>query len=89
MNYAFPEGALVMEESLRRMAIRRYVLGNETPKQIYGGLNRSKKWFFKWLKRYHTAGMDWYKDKKTIRRSLDGMTYKNSALYGSRQEAGT
>jgi putative transposase len=53
-----------MKEVLRRAAIRRYILGNEAPKQIYGGLNRSKKWFFKWLKRYHAKGMDWYKDKK-------------------------
>jgi putative transposase len=53
-----------MEDVLRKTAIRRYVLGGESPKAIYNSLNRSKKWFFKWLKRYQTGGMDWYKDKK-------------------------
>jgi hypothetical protein len=25
-------------------------------------MNRSKKWFFKWLKRYQTGKVDWHKD---------------------------
>jgi transposase len=56
-----------MEGTLRRTAMRRYVLGGESPKAIYDSLNRSKKWFFKWLKRYQTGGMDWYKDKGDLR----------------------
>jgi putative transposase len=56
-----------MEDALRRTAMRRYILGGESPKTIYSSLNRSKKWFFKWLKRYQTGGMDWYKDKKYSR----------------------
>jgi putative transposase len=52
-----------MEDALRRTAIRRYILSSESPKTIYKSLNRSKKWFFKWLKRYRTGGIDWYKKK--------------------------
>ena len=60
----FEEGGRMEEEKLRKAAIRRYVLSGERPKQIYGSLNRSKKWFFKWLKRYNTMGLDWNKDIK-------------------------
>jgi putative transposase len=56
-----------MKDVLRKTAIRRYVLGGESPKAIYNSLNRSKKWFFKWLKRYQAGGMDWYKDKGDLR----------------------
>jgi hypothetical protein len=35
----------------------------EKPKAIYTSLNRSKKWFFKWLKRYQTGSRDWYKEQ--------------------------
>ncbi|MCX6693133.1 MAG: hypothetical protein NT074_01065, partial [Methanomicrobiales archaeon] len=47
------------------------------PVDIYQNFNRSKKWFNKWLNRYHTGKTDWYKDlskrphvisKKTDRR---------------------
>lgn len=51
-----------MEEEIRKEAIIRYLKG-ESPKVIYTGLNRSKHWFFKWLKRYHTGKADWYKEK--------------------------
>ncbi len=51
-----------MEQDLRKRAINLYLEG-ETPKSIYGELNRSKNWFFKWLKRYQTGDPDWYKDK--------------------------
>lgn len=60
-----------MEEYLRRTAIRRYVLGGERPKTIYSSLSRSKKWFFKWLKRYQTGGTDWHKDKEYTRSLLN------------------
>ena len=51
-----------MEQDLRKKAINLYLKG-ETPKYIYSELNRSKNWFFKWLKRYQTGDPDWYKDK--------------------------
>ncbi len=51
-----------MEEELRKTAIQRYVIGGETPKKIYQSLNRSKKWFFKWLKRYQSGAEDWFKE---------------------------
>jgi putative transposase len=51
-----------MEEETRQKAILRYLKG-ESPKAIYKNLNRSKKWFFKWLKRYRTGAADWYKDE--------------------------
>ena len=51
-----------METELRKQAINRYLKG-EKPKAIYTELNLSKKWFFKWLKRYQTGEKDWYKDR--------------------------
>jgi hypothetical protein len=51
-----------MEQELRKQAIHRYQ-NNEKPKVIYTDLNRSKYWFFKWLKRYQSGDPDWYKDK--------------------------
>jgi len=49
-----------MEQELRKQAIQRY-RNNEKPKSIYTDLNRSKFWFFKWLKRYQSGDPDWYK----------------------------
>lgn len=59
-----------MEEELRKQAILRHVIGGEEPKAIYTELHRSKQWFFKWLKRYHTGSADWYEDisKAPLRR---------------------
>ncbi len=51
-----------MEQKLRQTAINRYLKG-DVPKQIYTDLNRSKNWFFKWLKRYQSGDINWYKDK--------------------------
>ena len=51
-----------MEQDLRKKAITLYLKG-ESPKTIYSELNRSKEWFFKWLKRYQTGDPDWYKGK--------------------------
>jgi hypothetical protein len=52
-----------MEEEIRKKAIMSYIVEKEKPKVIYTSLNRSKKWFFKWLKRYETGGRDWYKEQ--------------------------
>ncbi len=51
-----------MEQDLRKQAIERYLKG-ESPKSIYCGLDRSKNWFFKWLKRYQSGEPNWYKDQ--------------------------
>jgi len=51
-----------MEEEIRKQAILRNLQG-EKPKAIYTNLNRSKKWFFKWFKRYKAGLDDWYKNK--------------------------
>jgi len=51
-----------MEYNLRKQAIHRYLKG-ESPKAIYTDLNRSKNWFFKWLKRYKNGKAHWYKDQ--------------------------
>jgi hypothetical protein len=51
-----------MEQKLRKQAVKRYLNG-EKPKSIYADLNRSKNWFFKWLKRYQTGDPQWYKDR--------------------------
>ncbi len=50
-----------MEEEIRKFAIMDY-LKEQPPKDIYTRLNRSKKWFFKWLKRYQTGNAEWFKD---------------------------
>ncbi len=52
-----------MEEKLKKEAILRHIVGGEKPKAIYTEINRSKKWFFKWLKRYKTGDEDWYKER--------------------------
>jgi len=51
-----------MKQEQRKKAINRY-LKRESPKTIYTDLKRSKYWFFKWLKRYHTGEPEWFKDK--------------------------
>ena len=51
-----------MEHTIRKQAIERYLKG-EPPKSIYTDLNRSKNWFFKWLRRYKTGSHDWYKSR--------------------------
>jgi len=51
-----------MENEIRKTAIERYLNG-EPPKSIYDDLNRSKNWFFKWLKRYQTGDPNWFKGK--------------------------
>ena len=51
-----------METESRKKAIQRYLKG-EKPKTIYTDYKRSKKWFFKWLRRYQTGQKDWYKDQ--------------------------
>jgi transposase-like protein len=51
-----------MEQEIRKKAINLFRKG-ESPKSIYSELNRSKNWFFKWLKRYKSGDPSWFKDK--------------------------
>jgi len=51
-----------LDIELRKKAIQRYLQG-EKPKSIYTDLKRSKKWFFKWLRRYQTGQEHWYQDQ--------------------------
>lgn len=51
-----------MEEQIRITAIDRFKQG-EAPNEIYTSLKRSKKWFFKWLKRYRSGDKNWFKDQ--------------------------
>lgn len=50
------------EEELRKQAIKRYENG-ESPKEICQSLNKSKSWFFKWLKRFQIDGENWAKSQ--------------------------
>jgi putative transposase len=49
------------ESETRKQAISRYEDG-ESPKAIYQSLGKSKRWFFKWLKRYEYGGSNWSDD---------------------------
>ena len=51
-----------MEEDIRKEAIAWYLKGVQL-KAIYDKLQRSKKWFFKWLKRYKSGASEWYKEE--------------------------
>jgi transposase len=51
-----------MEQEIRKRAIVRYLNG-ESAKDIYTELKRSERWFFKWLKRFKTGDLHWYKDR--------------------------
>jgi len=46
------------ESEIRKQAVSRYEDG-ESPKAIYQSLGKSKRWFFKWLKRYDYGGGNW------------------------------
>lgn len=46
------------DKKIRELAIQRYEKG-EPPKLIYTSLNRTKQWFFKWLKRFKSGDSNW------------------------------
>jgi transposase len=56
------EENISMEEELRKQAVQRHLAG-ESPKAVYTSLDRSKKWFFKWLSRYQSGADDWYQER--------------------------
>jgi putative transposase len=49
------------ESEIKKQAISRYEDG-ESPKQIYQSLGKSKRWFFKWLKRYKEGNDNWWEE---------------------------
>jgi len=51
----------VDESEIRKQAISRYEDG-ESPKQIYQSLDKSKRWFFKWLNRYKEGNDNWWEE---------------------------
>ena len=51
-----------MEQEIRKKAIVKYLNG-KSPKDICTELKRSERWFFKWLKRFKTGDLYWYKDR--------------------------
>ena len=75
-----------MDEEVRKRAILRYING-EPPKGIYDDLNRSKKWFFKWLKRYQTGETDWYRDRSRapLRRSTRTREDRTALIVSTRK----
>jgi transposase len=54
-----------MEQEIRKKAIVKYLNG-ECPKDICTELKRSERWFFKWLKRFQTGDLHWYKDRSRV-----------------------
>lgn len=50
------------EETLRKMAVEQYLQG-KTPVSIYSEMGRTRPWFFKWLHRYRSGDLGWYKGK--------------------------
>ena len=52
---------LTPEEQERKESIQCYMEGGH-PVDIYRHINKSKKWFNKWLNRYQTGQKDWYTD---------------------------
>lgn len=49
------------EHALRKLAVEQFLRGRK-PASIYREMGRSKKWFFKWLGRYHSGDAHWYRD---------------------------
>ena len=76
-----------MEEEIRKQAVERYLTG-EQPKEIYTDLKRSKKWFFKWLRRFQTGDLDWYKDrsKAPLRRANKTSNKKRQLIVSIRKQ---
>lgn len=64
------------EKQKREQAIRRYLNG-ESPKAIYQSIGKSKRWFFKWLKRSQHDGRNWAEDHSRRPHNLPNMTEKS------------
>ena len=64
-------------ETVRKMAVKQYLQG-KAPISIYREMGRSKKWFFKWLRRYHSGDPDWYRDQSRAPRSHPHQTHPDT-----------
>ena len=75
-----------MKEEIRKQAVERYLNG-EKPKEIYSDLKRSKKWFFKWLRRFQSGDLAWYKDrsKAPLRRATKTSNKKRQLIVSIRE----
>jgi putative transposase len=80
-----------MEEDIRKQAITRHIVGGESPKSIYTSLKRSKKWFFKWWRRYQTGDTDWFKDRSRapVRRPTETSQGQKDLIIATRQRLQT
>jgi hypothetical protein len=50
------------QETLRKIAVEQYLRG-KSPVSMYHDIDRSKKWFFKWLHRYQSRDANWYQER--------------------------
>ena len=50
------------EEQKRKEAMKLHIEG-KSPTEICGALRRSRKWFYKWLKRFESGAPDWFKEQ--------------------------
>ena len=46
------------QKTFRELAIQQYENG-ASPKSVYTSLNKTKQWFFKWLKRFKSGDPNW------------------------------
>ncbi len=61
------------EEQVRKEAIYRHLMG-ESPSWICRQLRKSRKWFYKWFKRYRGGNPDWFKDQPKIAHHIANRT---------------
>lgn len=75
-----------MEQETRKKAVLRYLQG-ESPKSICRDLSRSKYWFFKWLGRFRTGDLGWYKDRSRapLRRSSQISEERRALIVSTRK----
>ena len=57
------------EEQVRKSAVERYLEGT-TANDVCRECNRSRQWFYKWLKRYQKGGVNWYKEQSRAPRGI-------------------
>ena len=57
------------EEQVRKSAVERYLEGT-TANDVCRELNRSRQWFYKWLKRYQKSDANWYKEQSRAPRRI-------------------
>ena len=67
------------QEELERIHAIQRLMEEESEVEIYRSVNRSKKWFTKWKKRYHTGQEEWYKDlRRGPKRGIHNRTSKKT-----------